>query len=214
MEQQRPATTGADIKFRSDPMTVDVLLLLLAAALADDESHCTEELQGGESCKIAYARGVPCHALYRRFRCCRDCDPCGIDGSLCSERRERPGWVSPTCACDRVVITGACSYNGCAKPDAIGVFARQRGWRTADGRHVYVKEAEQPAQLHHEALSHGTVDASSGANTSVESVYLCQWRRYPELTAWFSTRPARPAHPALIVDSSPAWARVPSAQTI
>ena len=121
--------------------------------------QCVEMPESGETCSQAHARGTTCHALYRRFRCCPPCDPCGIDGSLCSARPQLVDWVSPMCACDRVVLMGACSFLGCAKPDALGVFAQRRDWRTPDGRYVYVKEAEQPQQLHHGALSHKSVDA-------------------------------------------------------
>ena len=137
-----------------------------------DRGQCVEMPESGETCSQAHARGATCHALYRRFRCCPPCDPCGIDGSLCSARPQLVDWVSPMCACDRVVLMGACSFLGCAKPDALGVFAQRRDWRTPDGRYVYVKEAEQPPQLHHGALSHKSVDASSGSNSSDDTVYL------------------------------------------
>ena len=123
-----------------------------------------------ETCSQAFDRGVACKTLYLTYSCCTRCDPCGFDGTLCVTA---PGttWISPKCPCDQVVVSGACSYKGCAKPDALGVFSRQPNWRTADGRYVYARDEVQPMQLHRDITSHRAYDATSGSNRS-EGVYL------------------------------------------
>ena len=144
-----------------------------------EESRRVAGSQANETCSEAFAaRGWTCPRLYAAgFRCCLRCDPCGHDGNLCAKVAAPAAsaqWISPQCACDQVVVAGACSYKGCAKPDALGVFSRRVGWRTPEGRHVYVKDKEQPGQgLHSDALYHRAYDDSSGAHRSVDGgVYL------------------------------------------
>ena len=55
------------------------------------------------------------------------------------------------------------------------MYSRQSGWRTADGRYVYVKDVVQPPQLsyvHSAIVSHQSLDSSSGRNASKPSVFL------------------------------------------
>lgn len=131
--------------------------------------RCTEDT----GCSADFAKGIPCSELYQKHKCCVKCDPCGVDGRLCSASTSPAAWVSPNCACDKVVVTGACSVTGCAKPDALGVYSRRPTWRTADGRYVYVRDADQPAMhMHFEAIAHKAVDDSSGADSSDSNVYL------------------------------------------
>ena len=93
-----------------------------------------------------FERGVPCKTLYRTHSCCTHCDPCGFDGRSCNRAATTP-WLSPQCTCEQVVLSGGCSYKGCAKPDALGVFSRAANWRTADGRYVYARDEVWPPQL-------------------------------------------------------------------
>jgi len=74
--------------------------------------------------------------------------------------------------CERVVVSGACSYRGCAKPDALGIFTRRTDWRSADGRSVWQKDEVQPDDLHFDALAHRAVDGSSNATGATVAVYL------------------------------------------
>jgi len=90
-----------------------------------------------------FERGVPCKTLYRTHSCCTHCDPCGFDGRSCNRAATNP-WLSPQCTCEQVVLSGGCSYKGCAKPDALGVFSRSANWRTADGRYVYARDEVRP----------------------------------------------------------------------
>ena len=143
-----------------------------------DTSHINWEplvvviLSAQQTCSQAmHARLLTCHEAYNRgFRCCPRCDPCGFDGNLCSAPAAAVGsssWVSPRCVCDKVIVTGACSLRGCAKPDVLGVFSRRPGWRTSDGRHVYVKDRVQPIQgLHSDAHHHQSYDDTSGSSSS------------------------------------------------
>ena len=118
------------------------------------------------SCSDAFgiSPSLSCPRAYSAFRCCPLCDPCGVDGSLCSaapmalQVAGQQQWISPSCPCDRVVITGACSLRGCAKPDALGVYTRRSGWRTPDGRHIYTRDRVQPSL--HTALTAHTAFAS------------------------------------------------------
>ena len=139
-----------------------------------------------ETCAEAFERGVPCHQLYRSgHRCCLRCDRCGIDGSLCADAASSgagSSWISPACRCDQVVVSGACSLTGCAKPDALGIYTRRRGWRTSDGRYVYVKDSEQPtAHQHFEVEAHRAIDDSSGTNSTDVPTYLYF---HPSLSSW------------------------------
>ena len=84
------------------------------------EPTCVEETVGGLTCSQSYQSGISCAKLYKKFACCKLCDPCGLDGTLCtappreSEQLEHgmQPWVSPQCPCETIVVTGACSYNG------------------------------------------------------------------------------------------------------
>ena len=149
-----------------------LLIVLAAVADAKDDTFrtngCTEtNSSSGETCSQAFDRGVPCSTLYKSHLCCSRCDPCGIDGTQCAAVASDQPWVSPNCACDKVVVTGACSSTGCAKPDALGVYTLRSTWRTGDGRYVYVKDDDQPHQhLHSELIAHKMVDESSGTNKS------------------------------------------------
>lgn len=69
-------------------------------------------------------------------------------------------------------MSGACSYRGCAKPDALGVYTRRPSWRSPDGRDVWAKDAEQPAELHFDALAHRAVDGSSNSTGATIDVFL------------------------------------------
>ena len=156
--------------------------------IADREAdRCAEELLQGETCSQAFGRGLSCRRLYGMgFKCCQRCDPCGHDGTLCSSAVSKPvsseSWVSPRCSCDQVVVTGACNYKGCAKPDALGVFSRRRGRRTADGRFVYVKDREQPGPgqgVPADAHFHQAYDDSSGAHRSQDVGVFLYFLREP-----------------------------------
>ena len=68
----------------------------------------------------------------------------------------------PACQCDRIVVTGACSVRGCAKPDSLVILAA-RGWRTPDGRYIYTRDVNQPA-LHSALTSRKAFDESSGSD--------------------------------------------------
>ena len=161
-------------------MVAFVLMATVSASSFSSVGRCVEDSVRNETCSQAFARGVPCAQLYTTWRCCVRCDPCGIDGRLCKDEpasaSASASWVSPRCQCDQVVVTGACSTRGCAKPDALGVFTKQPAWRTADGRFVYVKEREQPGPgqgLHPDAFYHASFDDSSGANMSTApGVYI------------------------------------------
>ena len=88
---------------------------------------CTEEPKraetGGvlETCAQGFERGLPCKTLYLTHHCCTSCDPCGFDGRSCPRGDADNEWVSPQCPCEQVVLSGGCSYKGCAKPDALGM---------------------------------------------------------------------------------------------
>ena len=131
-----------------------VALLCALSSWRNTADRCVEERVANETCSSAFVRSPRCDLLYETFRCCLWCDPCGLDGRACAPRPSEPtdsptaAWVSPSCPCDRVVVMGACSTRGCAKPDALGVYSRRPGRRSRDGRHVYVRDAEQPSQLH------------------------------------------------------------------
>ena len=148
---------------------------MLALFITTLANTCVEETQSQQTCSQAmHARLLTCHEAYNRgFRCCPRCDPCGFDGNLCSAPAAAVGsssWVSPRCVCDKVIVTGACSLRGCAKPDVLGVFSRRPGWRTSDGRHVYVKDRVQPIQgLHSDAHHHQSYDDTSGSSSSNSS---------------------------------------------
>ena len=120
-----------------------------AVRLKPASQLCTEEAKraepGGalETCAQGFERGVPCKTLYRTHSCCTHCDPCGFDGRSCNRAATNP-WLSPQCTCEQVVLSGGCSYKGCAKPDALGVFSRSANWRTADGRYVYARDEVRP----------------------------------------------------------------------
>ena len=162
------------------------MFALHAIAVASSyQSRCVEESRSvagapNMTCSQAFERIGSCARLYEMgWRCCLRCDPCGIDGRACAADLATPrsgAWISPRCSCDQVVVTGACSYRGCAKPDALGVFTKRSGWRTPDGRHVYVKDGVQPSPgqgLHADAFYHRSFDDSSGANRSGDGgVYL------------------------------------------
>ena len=121
----------------------------VAARLKPVSQLCTEEAKraepGGalETCAQGFERGVPCKTLYRTHSCCTHCDPCGFDGRSCNRAATKP-WLSLQCTCEQVVLSGGCSYKGCAKPDALGVFSRSANWRTADGRYVYARDEVRP----------------------------------------------------------------------
>ena len=122
-----------------------LLFLLLAATVVDADTDatvrpgakpkssaplCTEEAKRNsagamETCAQAYDRGVPCNKLYLTHTCCTRCDPCGFDASLCPGAQPGSPWLSPSCPCEQVILTGGCSYKGCAKPHALGVFSRR-----------------------------------------------------------------------------------------
>ena len=148
----------------------------VAARLKPVSQLCTEEAKraepGGalETCAQGFERGVPCKTLYRTHSCCTHCDPCGFDGRSCNRAVTNP-WLSPQCACEQVVLSGGCSYKGCAKPDALGVFTRSANWRTGDGRYVYSRDEVQPPQLHRDVQTHRAYDATSNSNRT-EGVYL------------------------------------------
>merc|ERR1740139_766195 len=123
-----------------------------AARLKPASQLCTEEPKrsetGGalETCAQGFDRGVPCKTLYLTHSCCTSCDPCGFDGLSCHSATATNPWLSPHCPCEQVVLSGGCSYKGCAKPDALGVFSRRANWRTADGRYVYARDVVRPPQ--------------------------------------------------------------------
>ena len=154
------------------------LSMLIAQVSGDrtcDEVRMSTPWGTSEKCSEAFDRGIQCARLYSVFQCCTRCDPCGMDGTLCgaTQRSRTESWISPECLCDQVVVTGACSYRGCAKPDAIGVYTRmQPARRTADGRYVYARDPVQPVQMHLDVYRHKSFDDSSGSNASTPAAYL------------------------------------------
>eukprot|EP00316_Scyphosphaera_apsteinii_P002623 CAMPEP_0119320658 /NCGR_PEP_ID=MMETSP1333-20130426/53042_1 /TAXON_ID=418940 /ORGANISM="Scyphosphaera apsteinii, Strain RCC1455" /LENGTH=105 /DNA_ID=CAMNT_0007327421 /DNA_START=175 /DNA_END=489 /DNA_ORIENTATION=+ len=103
------------------------------------------------------------------YRCCTQCEySCGTDGSLCTNDQpiDEQQQIMPNCPCDDILVTGACSIRGCAKPDALGVYSRIPNKRTSDGRYVYTKDRTKAMPIHPDIERHAALDETSESTRS------------------------------------------------